>query len=234
MSQIFNIYCDESCHLEHDRQKVMVLGAMWCPLSKTAEINRCIREIKARHNLAADFEIKWTKVSKAKVQFYFDLADYFFQEDELRFRAVVIPDKSVLDHAARGHDHDTYYYKMYFLLLSGLIDRENRFRVYLDIKDTRSMPKVRKLHEVLRNANFDFESSIIERLQPVHSHEIGVLQLADFFIGAVSYINRGLTGNAGKLEVIERIKERSRLSLVRSTLLREKKMNILIWEPREQ
>ncbi len=32
MSQVFNIYCDESCHLEHDREKVMVLGAVWCPL----------------------------------------------------------------------------------------------------------------------------------------------------------------------------------------------------------
>lgn len=26
MSETFNIYCDESCHLEHDQQKVMVLG----------------------------------------------------------------------------------------------------------------------------------------------------------------------------------------------------------------
>ena len=25
MSEIFNIYCDESCHLEHDRQSAMVL-----------------------------------------------------------------------------------------------------------------------------------------------------------------------------------------------------------------
>jgi len=28
MSLIYNIYCDESCHLEHDRQPVMVLGAI--------------------------------------------------------------------------------------------------------------------------------------------------------------------------------------------------------------
>ena len=35
MPQVFNIYCDESCHLEHDRQQVMVLGAIWCPLGET-------------------------------------------------------------------------------------------------------------------------------------------------------------------------------------------------------
>lgn len=25
----YNIYCDESCHLENDRQPIMVLGGMW-------------------------------------------------------------------------------------------------------------------------------------------------------------------------------------------------------------
>ncbi len=39
MSQVFNVYCDESCHLENDRQKAMVLGAVWCPLDKTREMS---------------------------------------------------------------------------------------------------------------------------------------------------------------------------------------------------
>jgi len=38
MSEIYNIYCDESCHLENDRQKAMVLGSVWCPLDKGREI----------------------------------------------------------------------------------------------------------------------------------------------------------------------------------------------------
>jgi len=37
MAQVFNIYCDESCHLQHDRQTVMVLGAIRCPFEKTSE-----------------------------------------------------------------------------------------------------------------------------------------------------------------------------------------------------
>ena len=27
----YNIYCDESCHLEHDGIKPMAIGAVWCP-----------------------------------------------------------------------------------------------------------------------------------------------------------------------------------------------------------
>ena len=27
----FNVYCDESCHLEHSSSNAMALGAIWCP-----------------------------------------------------------------------------------------------------------------------------------------------------------------------------------------------------------
>ncbi|MBU4011704.1 MAG: DUF3800 domain-containing protein [Proteobacteria bacterium] len=48
MSQVFNIYCDESCHLENDGQTAMVLCAVWCPLDKTREIAVRLREIKKK------------------------------------------------------------------------------------------------------------------------------------------------------------------------------------------
>jgi len=55
MSQIFNVYCDESCHLENDHQEVMVLGAVWCPLEKSREIMDRLREIKQKHGLTPEF-----------------------------------------------------------------------------------------------------------------------------------------------------------------------------------
>jgi len=69
MSQIYNVYCDESCHLENDGQKVMVLGAVWCPLEKSHEIMLRLREIKKKHGLNPKFEIKWTKVSLGKIDY---------------------------------------------------------------------------------------------------------------------------------------------------------------------
>ena len=83
MSQILNVYCDESCHLENDGQTAMVLGAVWCPLEKRAEIAGRLREIKQKHGLSADFEVKWTKVGPSKLGFYLDLVDYFFDDDDL-------------------------------------------------------------------------------------------------------------------------------------------------------
>jgi len=96
MSPIYNVYCDESCHLERDHQPVMVLGAVWCPLEKSHEISVRIREIKTSHGLSPKFESKWTKVSPAKQVFYLDLLDYFFDDDDLHFRALIVPDKTKL------------------------------------------------------------------------------------------------------------------------------------------
>jgi hypothetical protein len=234
MTETYNIYCDESCHLEHDQHKVMVLGAIWCPLDKTREIADRLRDIKERHGLRRDFEIKWTKVSKGKEAFYLDVLDYFLDDDDLRFRAVIVPDKSALRHAAFDQDHDTWYYKMLFDMLKVILRPDARYRIYLDLKDTLSEDKVRKLHEVLANNLYDFEKSIVERVQSVRSHEVEQLQLADLLIGAVGYANRELAGNRAKERLVQRMRQRSRYPLTRSTLVREEKVNIFIWRARER
>ena len=231
MSDIFNIYCDESCHLENDRQSAMVLGAVWCPDSQRASIARSVRDLKRQYGLASGFEIKWTKISPAKLDFYLALIDLFFSDPRLHFRAIVIPDKSRLEHSAFNQSHDDFYYKMYFQLLKVIFESGNRYRIYLDIKDTRSQQKVTRLHDYLANAQYDFNKEMVERIQQVHSHEIEQLQLADVLIGALGYVHRGLRTSPAKQAVIERIKATSGFGLLRSTLPSEKKFNVFVWTP---
>lgn len=230
---LYNIYCDESCHLENDRQTVMVLGAIWCVKDKAKEISRRIREIKQEHGLTQEFEIKWTKVSPSKKNFYLDVADYFFDDDDLHFRALIVPDKSKLKHSEFRRTHDDWYYKMFFDMLKVIISPDYRYRIYIDIKDTRGGKKVKKLSEVLRNEKYDFKRNIIEFMQLVHSHDIQMLQLADLLIGAISYLNRELGGNEAKEAIIARIMERSGYSLTQTTLYRENKMNLFRWQASE-
>ena len=46
---LYNVYCDETCHLEHDGINDMVIGAVWCPQDKLREINQRIQKIKIRN-----------------------------------------------------------------------------------------------------------------------------------------------------------------------------------------
>lgn len=231
MSERINVYCDESCHLPNDQQTVMTLGALWCPLEKTREIAVRLREIKQRHGLAPNFEAKWNKISPAKVQLYLDLVDYFFDDDDLHFRAW-IADKRGLDHDGFDQDHDDWYYKMMFGLLEPVLRPDAHFRIYLDKKDTRSARKVEKLHDVVCNNLYDFDRRIIERVQVVESHAVEQLQLADLLIGAMSYVSRELAGNSAKEALIQRIRKRSGYDLTRATLLREPKFNLFFWRGR--
>lgn len=233
MSEIVNVYCDESCHLERDRQKAMVLGAVWCFKDKASGIAERLKELKTGHGLDPQFEIKWTKVSPAKAKFYLDVLDYFFDDHDLHFRALIVPDKAGLNHEALRQTHDEWYYKMYFDMLKVIIDPAYRYHIYLDIKDTRGREKVAKLHDVLANANYDFSRQIVEKIQTVRSHEVPLVQLADLLIGAISYVNRGLFGNAGKEALVERMRNRSGYSLTRTTLLREDKVNLFRWRASE-
>ncbi len=231
MGRIINIYCDESCHLPNDGQKAMVLGALWCFKAKANMHNQEIADLKAKHRLSPFFEIKWTKISSGKLEFYIDLINYFFNQRTMGFRAWVIPDKTILAHDDYEQTHDEWYYKMYFYLLRNLISVERKHHIYLDIKDTRSRKKLHKLREVLSNANYDFSRDIIERIQHVRSHDIGLMQLADLIIGAISYHARGLTGSEAKNDIVRLIKEKTGLSLMRNTLPSERKFNMCIWRP---
>lgn len=121
----YNIYCDESCHLEHDRQPIMVVGGIWCPKDATRQISAEIRGIKDRHK--ARGELKWTRVSHSREDYFLELVDYFFRTPALHFRCLLVDDKSKLNHDYFNMgSHDSFYYKMYLYMLRNILKREQR------------------------------------------------------------------------------------------------------------
>lgn len=230
MSPSYNIYCDESCHLEKDRSPVMVLGSVTCLLEKVKEVTERIKEIKKRHNLPPHQELKWTKVTPSNEALYRDLADYFFDDDDLRFRAIICK-KNNLDHARHNQTHDDWYYKMYFTLLKYLINDQNTYNIYIDIKDTRGGQKQAKLQEIICNSRYDFKRNLIKNIQQVRSHEVQILQLTDVLTGVISYSSRGLNSSSAKATLVQRITERSHLDLSKSNY--STKFNLFHWQGQE-
>lgn len=225
----YRVFCDESCHLERDGHRAMVLGALWCPADSAAMTRQDLRALRATYQLADGFEIKWGKVSPAKVSFYLAVLDYFFDREDLRFRALIVPDKSRLDHERFGQRHDSFYYKMCFDLLKVIFEPPSTYEVYLDIKDTRSADKVRTLRDVISRNMLDLEGRVIRNIQNVRSEEIQEVQLADLLIGAVSSANRSQVGSA-KSACIELIRRRCGHDLTHTTALADRKFNIFRWQ----
>jgi len=229
----YNIYCDESCHLEYDHQKVMVLGAVRCDKSLKKQVIKDIRNIKEKYNMNKFCEVKWTKVSPYKIQMYRELITYFFNSPYLSFRAVIV-DKTKLKHELFHQNHDDFYYKVYYQLLCRIIIPNKENYIYLDIKDTRGARKVKKLSEILANGIYDFNMQCIKNVQNINSKESELLQLADILIGAISYLNRNENQkenySKSKMEIINLISECSGYNLRKSTILSEEKFNLFFMD----
>ena len=225
----YNIYCDESCHLEHDNQRYMILGGIICEKGHRKLVKKEILEIKSRYHIPEKAEIKWNKVSPSKLAYYKELIDYFFENDNLRFRALII-DKAQLNHKLFNQTHDDWYYKMYYHLLINLVESKQENYIYLDIKDTKSADKVQGLRKYLSFKLMDYEFDVIKNIQSMNSEESVIMQLADLMIGAIGYRNRKIydeeDSSWAKKELMLHIIEKSGYSLTKSTILSEKKFNL--------
>lgn len=234
---MYNIYCDESCHLKmtennKNEQQSMVIGGIIVNKELVKQITSDIRAIKLKHGLNRA-EVKWTKVSPSKIDFYKDLVEYYFSNKDLGFRCIVSPDKSNLSY--NKHTHDEIYYIMYFYLLRELISVEDKNSIYVDKKDTLGGEKVKRLREYLCNQKLDFDKLLIDKIQIISSNDSEIIQLADILIGAVSYANRKLDKNKvegkcnAKAEIVDLIREKSGKTLLNTTPAREYKCNIFIF-----
>lgn len=154
----------------------------------------------------------------------------------MHFRCIVIPEKNELDHKRFRQTHDEWYYKMYFEMLKGIFSPQDIYEIYIDIKDTQSNSKVKKLEEVCRNSIYDFNGKSIKRIQAIRSEEVQIMQIVDILIGAVTYQNRhfpaGCKKSFTKQALINLIRQKTNYSLEKTTLLREEKFNIFVWQAR--
>lgn len=224
MKKTFNIYCDESCHLENDHKKYMLLGCVSSAYNQVKRHTERINNLKDKHKYNG--EIKWSNVSNSQLQFYRELIDYFFDTD-LQYRAVVV-NKSKIRNEAHQQDYNTFYYKMYYQLLNHNKNSAYTYNVYLDIKDTLSAHKVGKMKEIL-NTKF----GVFRNVQNIRSHESLLLQLSDFITGALSYnLNDENKKVIAKCQIIEKIKQHSKQQLIDSSALAEEKLNLFFIELR--
>lgn len=225
----YNIYCDETCHLEHDNQKYMVLGGIICEKEYKNIVKRDIITLKKRNKLKKTAEIKWNKVSPSKLIFFKDLVNYFFETDFLRFRAIII-NKEQLNHKKFNQTHDDWYYKMYYQLLQNLVEPKYDNYIYLDIKDTKSSNKVEGVKKYINRKMIEFDHEPIKHIQSINSEESLIMQLTDLLVGAIGYKNRTIYNNKNsskaKTELMNYISIKSGYSMTKSTFLSEKKFNL--------
>lgn len=223
MSNVVRIYIDESCHLENDNYPVMSVGGLYVAEDTWLELSEGIKRIKRKYH--SPTELKWNKVSASRMPLYKELIDFFFEQRDLTFRALLIKHKEDINNERYNDgDHNIFYYKTMFYLIRDS-DSPNRYKVYMDIKDNRGKARLNMLSNVLGRV---CGSEKYIHFQNLRSDECQFIQLADFFIGAIVYKQRNDIDkkSAIKNEIIEYIERRSKHSITENTPPWESKFKI--------
>lgn len=228
----YNVYCDESCHLVSNDSKYMLIGAVYCPKYKVKKVNEYIEHLKENYNLSDKIELKWNKIDKKTEKLYLDIINYFFNNDDLKFRVIVV-DKTKLDHEKYNQTENDFYHKAYYDMLKYIIIPGNSYNIYPDIKDTNSYYYHQVMLDYLRIKMSDTNKKTIKKVQPIRSYEAPILQINDILIGALSYYYRNLSGNSVKLNIINEIKKLYQNDFDSSSYYSNTKFNIFIWISRD-
>lgn len=226
----YKIFCDESCHLEHDGANIMVLGAIHCTAEKAIALTKHIKWLRHQHNYTP--ELKWNKLNKHQWPLYQDLIDMITSDTDVRFKTTVVLNKDILDHHQyNAGSHNDFYYKMFYYTLRDFLKEGNEYRIYLDYMDTLGAEKTRKLCEVLQNGT-RWQLQAVANV--VQSYEVQLIQLCDLLIGAVAYRNRDDIEHksAIKMQFVDYLESKLGYSLNNGTPPWEEQFNIFRFQPR--
>ncbi len=219
----FNIYCDESRHTSNPTDPFMVIGALSCPRPEKESLAHKINQIRKKHNVWREFG--WKTISKSRQEFYWELLNFFKNEDALSYRCLVV-DRKILDHEQYNKsDNELGFYKLYYQMLVHWLKPGCAYHIYLDWQQNRIQRRFLDLRDILRRRLTG--KAKIECLEPVNSGQISLIQLTDLFAGAVGYTWNQCHGSEIKEEFCNDIARAVGLATLNTTTkLSEQKFNI--------
>lgn len=218
MGQLHHIYCDESRQTAH---RYMVLGGLIVPADEEPVVASRIGAFRNEWRMSA--ELKWTKVSRGKIDAYKAYVDLFAElnaEDRVHFHAMIL-DTHQFDHNKFNKgDKEIGFYKFYYQLLLHSFGRRycrknegDRFLVFLDHRQTSY--KLGTLKSTLNHGikkKYGADHQPWRNVEPRDSKKVEFLQVVDILTGAIGFVKNGYAersdSSPAKLDLIDHISSR--------------------------
>lgn len=226
----YNIYCDESG--VENAPKYFVIGSIFIPRDQKVKVSLEIAEIKEKYKF--NREIKWNKVTDLHIIFYKELVDYFISNQDLQFKCIVV-NKSDIDYRFHNGDKELMFYKFYYQLLRRKFNNDIQYYIFTDEKSRSLKPRFKELN--LHLTKFNNENNInanIKHMQEYKSNEIILLQLTDFFTGAIFFANNYKNQDSTKNKIAEYLAQKLDQKLDQGTNALFEKLNIFKWIPKKK
>jgi len=199
-AQDFTVYCDESRHSSAACNSHMAIGGLWVPTEKKVALIKELRSLFQQVGLNA--ELKWSKVSRLKLEAYKAVIDAFMNHD-LRFRVIVV-EQSKLDYALHKEGNEELgFYTFYYEMLIKWLQQPGRYNLLLDFKKNREHGHFSVLKHCL---DWRVPPGVkVTGLNSIDSADSPLAQVADILTGAVAASWCGFHRRSPKAELATHI-----------------------------
>lgn len=237
------IFVDES---RISKGRFQLFGSLWLPRDKQTAFRANFWKLWDKEFPSRRSELKWTKVSKGKLETYKRFIDFFATYPQMDFRCMVL-DTHTIDYKEYHDDNkELGFYKFLYFFLSRNIEKDYHHRAIGDhcqiFVDRRrrdgnvEVGRLKDLKTVLNNRLDDSCSQIgppcMRNVEATDSEFSPEIQLVDVLTGAVGYTWEGFQTSVAKLSLISYIEDVFGLTLSRPTPYLTEKINI--WKFRLQ
>ena len=205
----YTIYCDESRHTGGAGCDYAVIGGLWVQTPLKETINKEIKEIKKSNNINS--ELKWSKVSSSKIDGYKNLLNYFWENESIKYRAIIVNQKKADYNTFHNGDKELGFYKFYYEMLEKWLFSKCSYNILLDYKNNSNQARLPVLREVL--TNFGEPRKIeIRNLTSIDSQQSNLAQLCDILTGAVSADANSIQSGSPKSNLIKHMSTLRKIS----------------------
>ncbi len=191
------VFIDESG--VNGKSPYLVIGSIWINDEALQKLETNLQPILDAH-FTNRHELKWKKLSKAKLAGYLSVLDVFSDTLGARFRCLVLDTKKIDHDSFSGGDTHTGYYKfVYQLACKGIKkDRElfgvqDKYVIYHDhvsatIRQNSSLTELKRILNNTSTLVSDLKSfNPVRDIQSLDSKDSLLLQLTDIMTGAVRH-----------------------------------------------
>lgn len=205
----YTIYCDESRHTGGLDCKYAVIGGLWVARDQRDAISKALRGLKAQSQVSA--ELKWSKVSRLKLESYKSIIDFYWDCPALQFRAIIVDQDTVDYEEFHEGDKELGFYKFYYEMLEKWLLSGNNYTILLDYKNNSDASRLPVLRHMLANY-CNARQADVRDLTSIDSSQSNLSQVCDLLTGAVAADANGLETGTPKHELIQYLAQRRGIS----------------------
>tara|TARA_R110002096_G_scaffold82336_4_gene191629 strand:- start:1399 stop:2061 length:663 start_codon:yes stop_codon:yes gene_type:complete len=172
----------------------MAIGGIVVNVNQVINIKNKLAGVKNTHNLNS--ELKWSKVSKAKLPAYKEYIDIFFNNtNHMSFHGLLVDTQKIDNKRFNGGDHEVGFQKMLFQLLFkfGKVHRDS-LPIHCYLHQRSSTQPLKKLQDILNNSfkkKYESDQEPYEKINYIPLVASDILQLNDILLGALAAQKNG-------------------------------------------